>query len=166
MPPVIERAAQERVDRYAELAAARGPDRRPAPTPCPARGWFCPPTVAADLPAGSPVLDEEIFGPLLAIERVRDVEQACDVVDGLPFALTGGLFARDPGDGRATSASARRSATCTSTAGSPARWSAASRSAATACRAPGTKAGGPDYLLQFVEPRAVTENTMRHGLVV
>jgi RHH-type proline utilization regulon transcriptional repressor/proline dehydrogenase/delta 1-pyrroline-5-carboxylate dehydrogenase len=30
----------------------------------------------------------------------------------------------------------------------------------------GAKAGGPDYLLQFVEPRAVTENTMRHGLVV
>ena len=30
----------------------------------------------------------------------------------------------------------------------------------------GTKSGGPDYLLQFVEPRAVTENTMRHGLVV
>jgi RHH-type proline utilization regulon transcriptional repressor/proline dehydrogenase/delta 1-pyrroline-5-carboxylate dehydrogenase len=30
----------------------------------------------------------------------------------------------------------------------------------------GTKAGGPDYLLHFVEPRVVTENTMRHGLVV
>ena len=28
----------------------------------------------------------------------------------------------------------------------------------------GTKAGGPDYLLQFVEQRAVSENTMRHGL--
>jgi RHH-type proline utilization regulon transcriptional repressor/proline dehydrogenase/delta 1-pyrroline-5-carboxylate dehydrogenase len=30
----------------------------------------------------------------------------------------------------------------------------------------GTKAGGPAYLLQFVEPRVVTENTVRHGLVV
>ena len=30
----------------------------------------------------------------------------------------------------------------------------------------GLKAGGPDYLLQFVEPRAVSENTMRHGLEV
>ncbi len=29
----------------------------------------------------------------------------------------------------------------------------------------GTKASGPDYLLHFVEPRVVTENTMRHGLV-
>ena len=30
----------------------------------------------------------------------------------------------------------------------------------------GSKAGGPDYLLQFVEPHVVTENTMRHGLFV
>jgi RHH-type proline utilization regulon transcriptional repressor/proline dehydrogenase/delta 1-pyrroline-5-carboxylate dehydrogenase len=30
----------------------------------------------------------------------------------------------------------------------------------------GTKAGGPGYLLQFVEPRVITENTLRHGLVV
>ena len=30
----------------------------------------------------------------------------------------------------------------------------------------GDKAGGPDYLLQFLEPHVVTENTMRHGLVV
>jgi RHH-type proline utilization regulon transcriptional repressor/proline dehydrogenase/delta 1-pyrroline-5-carboxylate dehydrogenase len=30
----------------------------------------------------------------------------------------------------------------------------------------GTKAGGPDYLLHFVEPVVVTENTVRHGLAV
>jgi RHH-type proline utilization regulon transcriptional repressor/proline dehydrogenase/delta 1-pyrroline-5-carboxylate dehydrogenase len=30
----------------------------------------------------------------------------------------------------------------------------------------GTKAGGPDYLLSFVEPVVVTENTVRHGLSV
>ena len=54
------------------------------------------PTLAADLPADSPVLNEEIFGPLLAVERVRDVEDACDRVDASPFALTGGLFARNP----------------------------------------------------------------------
>ena len=30
----------------------------------------------------------------------------------------------------------------------------------------GSKAGGPDYLLQFAEPRVVTQNVMRHGLVV
>ncbi len=42
------------------------------------------------------MLHEEIFGPLLAVERVRDVEDACDRVDASPFGLTGGLFARNP----------------------------------------------------------------------
>ena len=42
------------------------------------------------------MLHEEIFGPLLAVERVRDVEDACDRVDASPYALTGGLFARNP----------------------------------------------------------------------
>ena len=77
MPPVIEREAQERVARYAERPRAAG-GSRPAPTTCPTRGWFATPTLAADLPADSPVLSEEIFGPLLAVERVRDVEDACD----------------------------------------------------------------------------------------
>ena len=50
----------------------------------------------ADLPDDSPVLSEEIFGPLLALTRVRSVDEACDIVDALPFALTGGLFSRSP----------------------------------------------------------------------
>ena len=74
------------------------------------------PRGAADVPGGGlvrraraspptcrptpPVLHEEIFGPLLAVERVRDVDEACDRVDASPFALTGGLFARNPRHGR------------------------------------------------------------------
>ena len=135
MPPVIEREAMERVARYRELAAADGAVIAEAPVPDGADGWFCPATVVADLPDDSPVLAEEIFGPLLAVQRVRGVEHACDIVDGLSFALTGGLFSRDPRTSAAC-ASGRRSATCTSTAGSPARWSDVSRSAATACREP------------------------------
>ncbi|HUJ35953.1 MAG TPA: aldehyde dehydrogenase family protein, partial [Solirubrobacteraceae bacterium] len=83
VPPVIEQAAKERVDRYAAIAASQGRIVARAEG-VPARGWFCPPTVAVDLSADSPVLNEEIFGPLLAIDRVENVEHACDVVDGLP----------------------------------------------------------------------------------
>ena len=164
VPPVIERTAQERVLRYRELAAATGrlvgPDRA-----LPDRGWFCPPTVAVDLPAGSAVLGEEIFGPLLAIERIRDVEQACEIVDSLPFALTGGLFARDPTTIRRVRERTpvgnlyiNRGITGAMVGRQPFGGNRLSGT--------GTKAGGPDYLLQFVEPRALTENTMRHGLVV
>ncbi|MDQ6805449.1 MAG: aldehyde dehydrogenase family protein [Actinomycetota bacterium] len=164
VPPVIERTAQERVNRYGELAARDGVIVAGGGN-IPARGWFCPPTVAADLPAGSPVLEEEIFGPLLVIERVRDVEHACEIVDGQPFALTGGLFARNPATVKYLRARSpvgnlyvNRGITGAMVGRQPFGGNRLSGN--------GTKAGGPDYLLHFVEPRVVTENTMRHGLVV
>jgi RHH-type transcriptional regulator, proline utilization regulon repressor / proline dehydrogenase / delta 1-pyrroline-5-carboxylate dehydrogenase len=164
VPPVIERSAQERVSRYAALAESQGTVVARA-EPVPARGWFCPPTVAADLEPGSPVLDEEIFGPVLAIDRIRDVGHGCEIVDGLPFALTGGLFARDPATVRYVrertpvgNLYVNRGITGAMVGRQPFGGNRLSGT--------GTKAGGPDYLLHFVEPRALTENTMRHGLVV
>ncbi len=164
VPPVIERSAQERVARYGELAARSG--RIAARVdPAAGAGWFSPPTVAVDLPAGSPVLEEEIFGPLLAIERVRDVERACDLVDELPFALTGGLFTRDPETVRYVR---RRSPVGNLYVNRGITGAMVGRQPFGGNRLSGTgsKAGGPDYLRHFVEPRAVSENTMRHGLVV
>ncbi len=164
VPPVIEQAAQERVAKYAAEAertgriAARARD-------VPGGGWFAAPTLAADLPADSPVLGEEIFGPLLAVERVRDVDEACDRVDASPFALTGGLFARNPDTvdhvvdrSPVGNLYVNRAITGAMVARQPFGGNRLSGT--------GTKAGGPGYLLQFVEPRVVTENTMRHGLVV
>jgi len=164
VPPVIERAAKERVDRYASIAAGRGRIAARVER-VPERGWFCPPTVAVDLPPDSPVLNEEIFGPLLAISRVKDVAQACDVVDGLPFALTGGLFARDPATVRYVR---ERSPVGNLYVNRGITGAMVGRQPFGGNRLSGTgsKAGGPDYLRQFVEPHVVTENTMRHGLVV
>jgi RHH-type proline utilization regulon transcriptional repressor/proline dehydrogenase/delta 1-pyrroline-5-carboxylate dehydrogenase len=164
VPAVIERSAQQRINRYAEIAAREGVVAARV-EPVPERGWFCAPMVVADLPAGSEVLNQEIFGPLLAIDRVRDVGHACDLVDTLPFALTGGLFARSPATVRYVrdrtpvgNLYVNRGITGAMVARQPFGGNRLSGT--------GTKAGGPDYLLQFVEPRAVTENTMRHGLVV
>lgn len=164
VPPVIERSAQERVMRYAELAARQGRIVVRG-EPIAERGWFCPPMIAVDLEPGSPVLSDEIFGPLLAIERVPDVEHAVDIVESLPVALTGGLFARDPAtvdyvEQRSPVGNlyVNRGITGAKVGRQPFGGNRLSGT--------GTKAGGPDYLLHFVEPRAVTENTVRHGLVV
>jgi RHH-type proline utilization regulon transcriptional repressor/proline dehydrogenase/delta 1-pyrroline-5-carboxylate dehydrogenase len=164
VPPVIEQEAQERLRRYLGLAEQAGTIAARAADP-PGEGWFFSPAVAVDLPESSPVVREEIFGPLLAVTRVASLEHACDIVDSLPLALTGGLFSRSPASvdyvasrtpvgnlyvnrgttgamvGRQPFGGNRRSGT-------------------------GSKAGGPDYLLQFTEPRVVTENTMRHGIPV
>ncbi len=163
VPPVIEREAQERVNRYAATAQADG--RVAARAEVPERGWFAAPTLATDLPADSPVLNEEIFGPLLAVERVRSIEEACDRVDASPYGLTGGLFSRNPHTvDYVTDRSpvgnlyVNREITGAMVGRQPFGGNRLSGT--------GTKAGGPGYLLQFVEPRVVTENTVRHGLVV
>ena len=111
------------------------------------------------------MLEEEIFGPVLAIERVPDVEAACDIVDGLPFALTGGLFARNPD---VVEAVVRRSPVGNLYVNRSITGAMVGRQPFGGNRLSGTgsKAGGPDYLLHFAEPRVVTENTMRHGLAV
>jgi RHH-type transcriptional regulator, proline utilization regulon repressor / proline dehydrogenase / delta 1-pyrroline-5-carboxylate dehydrogenase len=164
VPPVIEREARDRVEGYARAAREQGRlAGRGAATAD--GGWFCPPRVACELPEDSPVLREEIFGPLLAVSRVGSVEEACDVVDALPFALTGGLFSRSPEVVEYVSRRTpvgnlyvNRGITGAMVGRQP--FGGNKRSGI------GSKAGGPDYLLQFAEPRVVSENTMRHGLVV
>jgi RHH-type proline utilization regulon transcriptional repressor/proline dehydrogenase/delta 1-pyrroline-5-carboxylate dehydrogenase len=165
VPPVIEQEAQERVARYAAEAERTGRIAARARSVPEDGGWFATPAVAADLPTDSPVLQEEIFGPLLAVERVRDVEDACDRVDASPFALTGGLFARNPETvdyvvdrTPVGNLYVNRAVTGAMVARQPFGGNRLSGT--------GTKAGGPAYLLQFVEPRVVSENTVRHGLVV
>jgi RHH-type proline utilization regulon transcriptional repressor/proline dehydrogenase/delta 1-pyrroline-5-carboxylate dehydrogenase len=164
VPPVIEREAQERVRAFAERAASEGrliaPDREP-----PGPGWFCSPALATGLLPESPVLRDEIFGPLAAVERVRSVDEACALVEASPFALTGGLFSRDP---RTVERVARRSPVGNLYVNRHITGAMVGRQPFGGNRRSGigSKAGGPDYLLQFVEPHVVTENTMRHGLVV
>jgi RHH-type proline utilization regulon transcriptional repressor/proline dehydrogenase/delta 1-pyrroline-5-carboxylate dehydrogenase len=164
VPPVIEREAQERVLRYAEIAESEGriAARR---EPVPDEGWFCPPVLATDLPEGSAVLRDEIFGPLLALERVASVEDALARLDASPFALTGGLFSRSPGTVEEV---ARRSPVGNLYVNRHITGEMVGRQPFGGNRRSGvgSKAGGPDYLLQFVEPHVVTENTMRHGLMV
>ena len=164
VPPVIEREARERVERYADRAAEEGRVvARVAPVP--EGGWFSAPTVATDLPPDSPVLRDEIFGPVLTVERVASVSAACDVLERLPFALTGGVFSRDPAAVREVVRRApvgnlyvNRHITGAMVGRQP--FGGNRRSGV------GSKAGGPDYLLQFTEPHVVSENTMRHGLPV
>ena len=164
VPPVIEREAEERVEGYAATAESDGRIAARA-AEVPREGWFCAPTLACDLDPLSPVLREEVFGPLLTVEPVHSVEAACEVVGSLPFALTGGLFSRSPAAIEAVADSlpvgnlyVNRGITGAMVGRQP--FGGNRRSGV------GSKAGGPGYLLQFVEPRVLTENTMRHGLVV
>jgi RHH-type transcriptional regulator, proline utilization regulon repressor / proline dehydrogenase / delta 1-pyrroline-5-carboxylate dehydrogenase len=164
VPPVIEHEAAERVDRYRESAGAAG-RMMALGGAVPAEGWFTPPALVADLPADADLLRDEVFGPLLSIEPVASVAEACDRVDALPFALTGGLFARNPDT---VSEVAARTPVGNLYVNRHITGAMVGRQPFGGNRLSGIgqKAGGPGYLLQFTEPRVLSENTMRHGLVV
>jgi RHH-type proline utilization regulon transcriptional repressor/proline dehydrogenase/delta 1-pyrroline-5-carboxylate dehydrogenase len=164
VPPLIEREAMTRLRSCGEQAVRDGRVVLGS-GPVPATGWFVPPTIVTDLPAASRLLHDELFGPLLTVERVPDVEAACEIVEALPFGLTGGLFTRDPGTVRAVrdrtpvgNLYVNRGITGAIVGRQPFGGNRLSGT--------GAKAGGLDYLLQFAEPRVVSENTMRHGLAM
>jgi RHH-type proline utilization regulon transcriptional repressor/proline dehydrogenase/delta 1-pyrroline-5-carboxylate dehydrogenase len=164
VPPLIEQPARARVLDYAALGAREGRVLASASVNS-AEGWYVAPTLVGELPADSRVLGEEIFGPLLAIERIASIDAALGAIDRLPWALTGGLFSRNP---RVVRYVAERIPVGNFYVNRHITGAMAGRQPFGGNRLSGggTKAGGPDYLLSFVEPRVVTENTVRHGLVV
>ena len=164
LPPLIEAAARERVERYIELARQSGRILTVARR-LPRDGHFVAPTLVAGLPADSPVIGEEIFGPVLVLEVVESLDAAFATVRASPFGLTAGFFSRHPGHIRRAIAElpvgnvyVNRHITGAVVGRQPFGGNHLSGN--------GTKAGGPDYLFQFVEPRVASENTIRHGLVV
>jgi RHH-type proline utilization regulon transcriptional repressor/proline dehydrogenase/delta 1-pyrroline-5-carboxylate dehydrogenase len=163
--PLIERDAQERVRAYADIAARQGQLRRADTATLPERGWYCAPALASGLPHDSPVLRDEIFGPLLAVEIVASVDEALERVEALPYALTGGLFSRNP---RTVERVAARTPVGNLYVNRHITGAMVSRQPFGGNKLSGTgaQAGGPDYLLQFVAPHVVSESTLRHGLVV
>jgi len=164
VPALIEADAQARL-RAAVEQARRDGIVAVAESTLPSEGYFVAPTVVSALPSDSDLLTHELFGPLLCVEVVASVDEACRRVDELPVALTGGLFSRNPQTVAAVRALTpvgnlyvNRMITGAIVGRHPFGGNRLSGT--------GAKAGGPDYLLQFVEPRAYSENTMRHGLAI
>jgi RHH-type proline utilization regulon transcriptional repressor/proline dehydrogenase/delta 1-pyrroline-5-carboxylate dehydrogenase len=162
--PVIDRESVERHRRFLETGEEQGTVLA-SQTRLPSQGNFCAPTVIADLPEGSPLLEEEIFAPLVTLERVGDLEEAARTIDSSSFALTSGIFTRNPENARrfedlspVGNLYINRGITGAMVGRQPFGGNRLSGT--------GTKAGGPGYLDSFVEPRVTCENTMRHGLVV
>ena len=159
----------ERAGTPAKLRRAGAREKAGSPRARPSRmdqGISPAPLLVGDLPPSSTILTEELFGPLLAVQRVRDVRQACEIVDGLPFALTGGLFSRSPQTVRRGRGANAGRQSLHQPGDHRERSSVASRSAATVCRGRARRRAALTICCSFVEPRAVSENTMRHGLAM
>jgi RHH-type proline utilization regulon transcriptional repressor/proline dehydrogenase/delta 1-pyrroline-5-carboxylate dehydrogenase len=159
---VIDEEAQGRIGSFLEDAELA--PRATAALPD-GDGHYVAPTLFVDLPGGSRIVNEEVFGPVLSSERVESVQAAIDVVESGSYGLTGGLFSRSPSTIDLVS---RRGIVGNLYVNREITGAMVGRQPFGGGRMSGTgpKAGGPDYLLQFVEARSVSENTVRHGLVI
>ncbi len=164
VPPLIEQSSCERVEGMVAAAADEGA-RVHRVEAIPDQGFFAAPAIVEDPAAGAAITREEIFGPVLTVEAVPSVDAACELIEAQPYALTGGLFSRNP---NVIADVARRTPVGNLYVNRAITGAMVGRQPFGGNRlsGTGTKAGGPDYLLHFVEPVVVTENTVRHGLAL
>ena len=125
-------------------------------------GYYVGPHIFAEVPPSAVIAQEEIFGPVLAVIKARDLSHALEIANGVPYALTGGFYSRSPAniarvrhEFRVGNLYINRKITGALVGRQPFGGFKLSGI--------GSKAGGPEYLLQFVVPRTITENTMRRG---
>ena len=160
MGPVIDASAQQTILEYAELARTEGTIAYASDVPD--TGCYVPLTIVTGITPEHRLAQEEIFGPVLAVMRAKDFDQAIEWANSTRFALTGGLFSRSPGhierarrEFRVGNLYLNRTITGATVGRQPFGGFAMSGL--------GSKAGGPDYLLHFLDPRTLTENTLRRG---
>src|SRR6184192_761680 len=161
--PVIDEAAYRRILDYIEIGKKEATLAYQAKE-VPPRGYFIPPTIFTDVKPTMRIAREEIFGPVLSVLKVRDLDEALEVASGTDYALTGGFFSRSPDNiervkARLEAGNVYINRSCTGAIVGRHPFGGFKMSGS------GTKAGGEDYLLQFLVPRVVTENTSRLGLV-
>jgi len=160
--PLIDQRAVQKVLEYLPLAQQEGtpallpdPARRPGPN-------FVGPAIVRNIRPEHRLAREEIFGPVLAVLRARDFDEALAFANSSEYALTGGLFSRSPRN----IAQAREEFLVGNL------YINRGITGALVGRQPfgggrlsgiGAKAGGPDYLLQFLSSSVISENTLRRG---
>ena len=162
--PLIDASARERLTRALERAGgvAHVAYRYPA-SRIPTEGYFFSPTIVTDVPRQDPLAKEELFGPLLCVFRVNSFDDALALANDTDYALTGGVYSRSP--------SHIEQAIQAFDVGNlyinrPITGAMVGRQPFGGHRLSGlgTKAGGPDYLLQFLLPKTISTNTTRHGM--
>lgn len=158
--PVVDEDAHKRLLHEIETASKSHNVLFKSATP--QDGYFVPVTIVENVKPQDRVAQAEFFGPLLALIKAKDMDEALEFANSTEYALTGGLFSRSPEN----IARIKEEFVCGNL------YINRGITGAMVDRHPfggfkmsgiGSKTGGPDYLKQFVEPICVTENTLRRG---
>ena len=161
--PVIDVRARDRVWEYGRIARAEGRVVAKVEVgPLIDKGAYVGPLIVADVAPTSRIAREEVFGPILAVLKARDLDEALAIANGTDYALTGGLYSRSPSNIARVKTEFRVGNLYINR---PITGALVDRQPFGGFKLSGigTKAGGPDYLNEFLLHRCVTENTMRRG---
>ncbi len=161
MGAVISEEAAAKIRRYIEIGKAEGRvvvERAPDGV----AGHGVPMTIVAGIEPEHRLAQEEIFGPVLSVMRAPDFDGAIEMANRTPYALTGAVFSRSPA--HIARARARfRVGNLYINRGSTGAMVGRHPFGGFKMSGVGSKAGGPDYLRQFMVPRNVVENTIRRS---
>ena len=164
--PVIDENAAAKIRRYIEIGKSEGKLELACDVPAGLAQRVAKPYVGPHIFSGIQphhrLANEEIFGPVLAVMRADDFQQALELANATSYKLTGGVFSRKPA--HLESARLRfRVGNLYLNRGITGALVGRQPFGGFGLSGTGSKAGGADYLLHFVEPRSSSENTMRHG---
>jgi 1-pyrroline-5-carboxylate dehydrogenase len=155
MGPVISESARKSILGYIEAGKSEG-RLLAGGARVPEGGYFIPPTVFADIEPSARIFREEIFGPVLAVTRARDFEDALAKANDSEYGLTGAIYSSDPAH---LSAARERfhvgnlylNRKCTGAMVGAHPFGGFNMSGTD------SKAGGPDYLLLFLQAKVIGE---------
>ena len=153
MGPVISEGARKTILQYIETGKREG--RVVAgDQPVPDGGYFIAPTVIADVDSKARIFQEEIFGPVLAVTKAQDFEHALELANDSQYGLTGAVFSSDPAHLREARdrfhvGNLYFNRKCTGAMVGAHPFGGFNMSGTD------SKAGGPDYLLLFMQAKSV-----------
>lgn len=160
VPPVIDAEACERLRKCLE--------HLPSGTQVlfsgevPQNGYYVSPTLLEVNRPDHPLMQKELFGPILCAIPAADFSTALQIANDSPYALTAAVYSRLPSHLERARRELRvgnlyLNRNCTGAVVGRQPFGGFKLSGV------GLKAGGPQYLTQFCHPRLVSENTVRRG---
>ncbi len=159
--PVINETAYNSILHYIEIGKSEG-NLICGGEPGPKSGWFIKPTVITDIESHHKIFQEEIFGPVLAVTRARNFDHALELANGTEYGLTGAVYTKN----RKKIERAKREAhvgnlyfnrKCTAALVGVHPFGGFNMSGTD------SKAGGPDYLLLFLQAKSIGEYVRKKG---
>ncbi len=160
MGPVINEGAQQSILSYIEVGKQEG-RLITGGSPAGGDGYYLQPTIIADIEAQDRLFQEEIFGPVLGVTKARDFEHALELANDTEYGLTGAVYTDNPDK----IAHARErffvgnlyiNRKCTGAMVGAHPFGGFNMSGTD------SKAGGPDYLLQFLQAKSIAEKVRSH----